>query len=302
MNDTLKEIFNDEFFKSLSSLKLVMHLRLDKGMNGGRKSSAKGASVEFSDFREYIPGDDVRRIDWNVYGRMDKLYIKQFMEEKEATYHIFLDNSKSMNFPIAPESMDKKKSTMALRLCGAFSYMILGQLDRVVVHTITAEEIGRENPVTGRASFQHILRDLSHIEFSGSTNLESSIKRCNVKGRGVSILISDFLDPHGVEGVIKYLTFKKQEVVLIQVLARGEVDFYGEGTVSLIDSETRDEMKITMTGQTIRLYEKQLAQHQENLSRLARKYGCVYQCVVADEPIHKVIFEGFKNTGFLLTK
>lgn len=292
----VKEIFNDEFFKSLSSLKLAMHLRLEKGMNGGRKSSAKGTSVEFSDFREYIPGDDVRRIDWNVYGRMDKLYIKQFMEEKEATYHLFVDNSKSMDFG------EQKKSIMALRLCGAFAYMILGQLDRIVIHAMNVDQIGRDTSLTGRASFQRILQDLSQIQFIGNTNLEASVQKCNIKGRGVSILISDFLDPKGVEGVIKYLTFKKQEIVLIQVLAREEVDFYGEGTVSLIDSETREEMKITMTGQTIQLYEKQLMLHKETIKRLARKYGCVYQSVVSDEQLHKVIFEGFQNTGFLLTK
>lgn len=292
----MSEIFNSDFFKSLTSLKLAMHLRLEKGMSGGRKSSAKGASVEFSDFREYIPGDDVRRIDWNVYGRMDKLYIKQFMEEKEATYHIFLDNSRSMDFGT------EKKSVMALRLAGAFAYMILGQLDRVAIHTITAENIGQHNPVTGRASFQRILQELEQVTFSGNTYLEDSVRRCSIKGRGVSILLSDFLDVHGVEGLIKYLAFQKQEVVLIQILSREEVNFYGEGTINLIDSETREELKITMTRQSIRLYEEQMARHQEQIARIARKYGCVYEQVVSDEPLHKVIFEGFQNTGFLLTK
>lgn len=292
----MSEIFNSDFFKSLTSLKLAMHLRLEKGMSGGRKSSAKGASVEFSDFREYIPGDDVRRIDWNVYGRMDKLYIKQFMEEKEATYHIFLDNSRSMDFGA------EKKSVMALRLAGAFAYMILGQLDRAAIHTVTAENIGRHNPVTGRASFQRILQELEQVTFSGNTYLEDSIRRCSIKGKGVSIILSDFLDVHGVEGLIKYLAFQKQEVVLIQILSREEVDFYGEGTVNLIDSETREELKITMTRQSIRLYEEQMTRYQEQIARAARKYGCVYEQVISDEPLHKVIFEGFQNTGFLLTK
>ncbi|MCI7097947.1 MAG: DUF58 domain-containing protein, partial [Lachnospiraceae bacterium] len=82
----MSELFDEEFFARLNRLKLAMHIRLDRGMSGGRKSSARGSSVEFSDFREYLPGDDIRRIDWNVYGRLDKLYVKQFMEEKEAVY------------------------------------------------------------------------------------------------------------------------------------------------------------------------------------------------------------------------
>ena len=80
----MSDLFDAGFFARLNNIKLAMHMRLEQGQTGGRKSSAKGSSVEFSDFREYLPGDDIRRIDWNVYGRLDKLYVKQFMEEKEA--------------------------------------------------------------------------------------------------------------------------------------------------------------------------------------------------------------------------
>ena len=91
-------VFDQEFFKKLNTLKMNLPMQLNQGMSGIRKSSAKGSSVEFSDFREYMLGDDIRRIDWNAYGRTDKLYIKQFMEEKEGIFQIFLDTSKSMVF------------------------------------------------------------------------------------------------------------------------------------------------------------------------------------------------------------
>ena len=86
-----EKLFDSEFFSKLNTMKMITRMRLNAGMGGQRKSSAKGNSVEFSDFREYIPGDDIRRIDWNVYGRMDKLFIKEFMEEKEGLFHVIVD-------------------------------------------------------------------------------------------------------------------------------------------------------------------------------------------------------------------
>ena len=112
-------IFDNAFFKKLNTLKMSLNMQLSQGMSGVRKSSAKGSSVEFSDFREYMLGDDIRRIDWNAYGRTDKLYIKQFMEEKEGIFRIFIDTSRSMCFGEA------SKSTMALQTAGELSYICL---------------------------------------------------------------------------------------------------------------------------------------------------------------------------------
>lgn len=129
-------VFDKGFFDKLNTLKMSLNMRLNQGMSGIRKSSAKGSSVEFSDFREYMMGDDIRRIDWNAYGRTDKLYIKQFMEEKEGIFQIFIDTSRSMEFGKNP------KSKMALQTAGALSYIILGNLDRVYINEM------RENSIT----------------------------------------------------------------------------------------------------------------------------------------------------------
>ena len=122
-----ERIFDQDFFNKLNNLAIAMNARMSYGMSGGRKSSAKGSSVEFSDYREYIPGDDIRRIDWSAYGRLDRLYIKQFMEEKEGVFQIFVDASKSMAFGEPP------KTRQALQLAGALAYLVLNNLDRVYV-------------------------------------------------------------------------------------------------------------------------------------------------------------------------
>lgn len=287
----MSELFDAAFFSGLNHLKLAMHIRLDKGLSGGRKSSAKGSSVEFSDFREYLPGDDIRRVDWNVYGRLGKLYVKQFMEEKEAFYHIFLDTSASMDFG------EEKKSVMALRLSAVFAWLVLKQLDRVEILTLQNGHLGKTSPVIGRSSFKRLLKELEQVSFEGDTRINEAVKKCSPGGRGVCILISDFLDPYGIDEAIRYLTYKRQEIFLIQVLAREEVEFDGEGTLALDDMETGEQVRVTVTRQTIRAYEEALTAHTQALQRLAKRYGCAYLQVISDEELEKVIFQTLKQKG-----
>lgn len=287
-------IFDTEFFNKLNTLKLSINMRLNKGMSGGRKSSAKGTSVEFSDFREYILGDDVRRIDWNAYGRMDKLFIKQFMEEKEGVFNIFIDTSKSMEFGAV------KKSTRALQLAGALSYIVLNNLDRVYVTKVNEGSLVSGKGITGRSSYKKIMMELEAMKFDGETSLSKAIKSRDITRRGVSIIISDFLDPAGIEEGIKYLLYKKQEIILLQVLAREEVEVDIDGTVNLTDMETGKDLKITVNRQVLDNYNKQLLGLHNTLDSMARKYHMTYISCVSDEPFDKVLFEGFKNTGVLL--
>ena len=287
----MSELSDKEFFQKLNRLKLAMNIRIDKGMSGARKSSAKGSSVEFSDFREYIPGDDIRRIDWNVYGRLDKLFIKQFMEEKEAFYHIFVDSSASMNFG------EKKKSDMALKLAAVFVWLVQKQLDRVEILTLSDGRLDRTSPITGRSSFARMLDELEKVSFGGTTGINEAISRAKINGRGVTIIISDFLDPEGIDEAIKFLIFKRQEVMLLQVLAHEEIEFDEEGTFAIKDMETSDEVRVTMSRQTIKNYQKTLESHNQKIQRLAKKYGCAYMQITSDEDIEKVVFETMKQKG-----
>ncbi|MCD8148060.1 MAG: DUF58 domain-containing protein [Clostridiales bacterium] len=287
----MSEIFDAGFFAKINQLKLAAHIRLDQGQSGARKSSARGSSVEFSDFREYLPGDDIRRIDWNVYGRLDKLYVKQFMEEKEAKYHIFLDSSASMLFG------EEKKSVMGLRLAAVFAWIVLQQLDRVEVLTFRDGRLGRTSPIVGRGSFQRLLRDLEQVEFGGTTGLHEAVRRSSSGGKGISILISDFFEEDGLEEAVRFLAYMRQEVCLIQVLAREEIEFDEEGTLELVDLEQAGSVRVTMSRQSIRMYREALKRYQERLMRLAKRYGCTFLQVVSDEPLEKIVFETLRQKG-----
>lgn len=282
-------VFDKGFFDKLNTLKMSLNMRLSQGMSGVRKSSAKGSSVEFSDFREYMLGDDIRRIDWNAYGRTDKLYIKQFMEEKEGIFQIFIDTSLSMCFG------EKPKSNMALQIAGALAYIVLNNLDRIYINEMKENFLTKGKGVTGTAAFSHVLNELSRISFDGKTTLNKTILSRPVQVGGVSIIISDFLDEGGIEEAMKYLAYRKQTIVLIQVLAKEEIDIDYEGTVNIQDMETGERVKITMSNATIKRYKEQLSDMQTNLQRLARKYGAKYVSIRSDESLVNAMLHGFSG-------
>lgn len=291
-----EKLFDQEFFTKLNNLAIAMNTRMTHGMGGGRKSNAKGTSVEFSDYREYIPGDDIRRIDWGAYGRLDKLYIKRFMEEKEGIFQIFIDTSNSMNFG------EPKKSRIALQLAGALAYLVLNNLDRVYVSEMQESTLTQGKGRAGKQAFRQIMQELEAVEFDGKTNLNKAITSRQYQGSGVSIVISDFFDEKGIEEAVKYLRYKKQQIILIQVLARQEIEIDGDGTVNLLDMETGEEVRLTLNRTTIEQYNQALQDMQNRLKALARKYEMSYIQMIADEPLEKFLFDHVCNQGIIVRK
>lgn len=291
-----EKLFDQSFFTKLNQLAIAMNTHMTHGMGGGRKSNAKGTSVEFSDYREYIPGDDIRRIDWGAYGRLDKLYIKRFMEEKEGIFQIFIDTSNSMSFG------EPKKSRTALQLAGALAYLVLNNLDRVYVSEMQESTLTQGKGRAGKQAFRQIMQELEAVEFDGRTNLNKAIMSRQYQGSGVSIVISDFLDEKGIEEAVKYLRYKKQQVILIQVLARQEVDIEGDGVVNLLDMETGEEIRLSLNRTTIEQYNQALESMTERMSALARKYEMTFIRMIADEPLEKFLFDHVCNQGIIVRK
>ena len=292
-----ENIFDKDFFTKLNKINMALNFRLSNGTQGGRKSKAKGVSVEFSDFREYAPGDDFRRIDWNAYGRLDKLFVKVFMEEREGVFNFFLDKSKSM------DQGDDNKGEMALKIVAALGYITINNLDRIVVSGLEDGNIVDLGSGTGKRTFQKLLRDLNNIEFNGATNLGESIRKRKITGRGVSIVVSDFLNNGGLENLeegLKYLAFKKQQIILIQVLSKEDMEPTIDEEVTLIDSETREEVKITLNYKVIEEYKKTLKNYNENLKNIAKKYGAKVIFVRTDESLEKVILDKFTRNNVVM--
>ena len=288
--------FDKEFFKKLNNISIKLNLKLSKGTQGGRKSKARGTSVEFSGFREYVYGDDFRRVDWNAYGRFEKLFIKLFMEEREGNFNIFIDCSKSMDFG------EFNKGNMALKIAASLSYIAINNLDRVRIGALKEEGTELFNRSMGKESFIKIISGLESLEFSGKTNLKRAILKNNFNNVGMTIIISDFLisdKEKDIEEIVKYLTYKKQQVVFIQVLCEEERNPEFIGTKNVIDSETKEEIKVSITPRVLQLYKAKIKEYEDMLRNIVRKYGGIFIKVNSEEDIEKIILTDFFNHKLL---
>lgn len=271
-------MFNSEFYDMLSRFCLAVNHKSSLNMSGNRKSVQKGISAEFSDFREYMPGDDLRRLDWNVYARLDKMYIREYMEEKESVVSILLDTSESMNYG------QKPKWELASLLGAVMAYLALNNMDRVMIYDM--KNMQRPYNVSGgKNAFPKVLRWLESLEYSGSVDMFAALKQMQRKGPGITVLISDFLqeelldeDNEQYEKMMQYLLYCRQRPVILQTLCGEELHVSMEGTLNLIDMENESKLRITMDARSIGAYENQLQALVSRMKKGVRNGGTYVLC------------------------
>ena len=269
MMEDLKAIFTKEYIAKLERLSIGLTERLGAvGYSGGRKSSAKGSSLEFSDFREYIPGDDLRRVDWNGYGRFDKLYLKLFLEEKQAAVNLFLDTSKSMDFG--------GKIVMAKALAASLAYIAAGGGDRTQIVAFGEKAGAQKLGITKKGQLAETLDFLDGLEPGGGTDYLRAIRERSGLGRGVSIILSDFLSEQAPWDAVKLLQEKKQEVYLLRILTPEEIEPQRGGMVRLVDSETGETRDLELSDHAVSAYKQALRQQESALREFCWQRGAGY--------------------------
>lgn len=286
-----QELFDGDFFKRLANLKLNINVTMSKGMVGSRKSSAKGSSLEFSDFRDYILGDDVRRIDWNAFGRTGRLLVKLFTEELEGRFNILVDGSRSMDFGL------EKKSVSACRIAGALCSIVLNNLDRVYL-TTQPQKGGVVTSIgyTGRQALPALLYQLTDAGFVSDTQMDQMVKAKRFHGRGVAILISDFYLTNDIEDMIRYLSYNKQDVILIHTLAREELNPDMDGAFDLLDSESADKLRVALSENVLAKYDQTLRGFLRHIQEVCKRYRAGYLLAPSDVPVDQLLFDAFSSS------
>ncbi|HHV97767.1 MAG TPA: DUF58 domain-containing protein [Clostridiaceae bacterium] len=282
----MSQLFDSSFMKKIQQLTLNTKFTLDGTHAGNRKSRSKGVSVEFSDYREYVPGDDFRHIDWNAYGRFEKLFIKLFMEEREAPVTIFLDVSKSMDWG------EPNKSIASRRLTAALSYISLSNFDKVSVACF--DEQVRENcrNLRGKFSFHRITNLLENVTYTGSSNIQKAIENFQMQwNRGITVIISDFFSQGSFSQVLKYLKYNKQVIYICHILSPQEIHPEFTESIRLLDSETGEILDITLTPALLSSYSKALKQFEENIKKDCIKWGAYYFNFSSDTTIEEMVKE-----------
>src|ERR1019366_9171421 len=188
-------LLDPQFLARIEQLELVSRKIFLGLMKGERKSKKKGQSVEFADYRNYVKGDDLRHLDWNLYARLDRLFIRLFQEEEDLHFYVLIDNSLSMDFG------SPSKLHYARQVAAALAFIGLVNMDRVVISVFNDRLVQSLPAVRGRRSLWRVLDFLQKIEAAGSSNLRESLKTFTMKssGKGIVVLLSDMMDKAGYE-------------------------------------------------------------------------------------------------------
>ena len=228
-------MLTDRFLSRLDTLSLAMRGRAQGGAGGSRRSRQTGSSAEFSDYREYIPGDDIRRLDWNAYARFDRLFLKLFMEEQESLVTVLLDASASM----------EAKWASARSAAEAVGYLALTGGDRLSVQVLKNGRALRSPQLAGRAAFPRLTGFLDACAPDGTEGtLTEAVKHTEGLKKGLCFLITDGYTEDALKEALDYLRYMKQETAVIQTLSGGELRPEMEGALRLTDSESGEKIDL----------------------------------------------------------
>jgi uncharacterized protein (DUF58 family) len=294
-NDLDTTVFDEAFLRQLERLLLLMRSPVRGGLKGGRRSVKRGQSVEFADYREYALGDDLRQLDWNVYARLEKLFVKLFIEEEDVTVTLLLDASASM------ASGQPEKLLFAKRAAAALGYIALASEDRVTISVMAGRASRRRSGLRGSGRVFRLLSDLSAVEpASGPTDLVVAARHAaaQLTGRGVVVLLSDLLDP-AADRVIRELAATGSELVILHVLSPDELDPALEGDLRLVDAETGESVDVTADLGTLDAYKTRLAAWKQGFADLAARRRASYVDLSSDTNLAELMFAELRRRRVL---
>ncbi len=257
-------LLDPQLLARLEQLELVSRKIFLGRMKGERRSKRKGQSVEFADYRNYVIGDDLRFLDWNLFARLDRLFIRLFMEEEDLHFYVLLDNSLSMDFGTPT------KLHYAKQIAAALGFIGLVNLDRVVIEAFN-DRLTQTSPVLrGRRSLWRLFDFLNKIEPAGSSDLRQALRTFSLKssGKGIVVVLSDFMDKGGYEDALRYLIARQMDVYVIQILSQEEIEPDIAGDLKLVDVEDEDTAEITVSGPLLKRYKQNLEAYRGGLARL----------------------------------
>lgn len=296
-------LFDSEFLKKLEQLTLLSR-RLHQGQNRAeRRSRQLGASLEFADYRNYSFGDDLRKIDWNVFGRLDRLFVKLYEEEQDLHVHLLVDASASMHWQPEQDAAPLTKFDQARRIAGSLAYIALSNLDRVNIHFLHGGQVHDLGLVRGRSQFHKILSFLREAPAAegGETSLERSCRTFaqRQKRRGLAFLLSDLFDADGFAKSLALLQHQRFEVEVLQVLEPAELDPGLQGDLRLTDAESGRHLDLTAQPALVEKYRVEIERYCEEVRTFCRKRGLGYVRLTTDQPFEDLVLRFLRDERML---
>jgi uncharacterized protein (DUF58 family) len=288
-------LLDSQMLARLEQLELVSRKLFLGRMKGERRSPRKGQSSEFADFRPYTVGDDLRFLDWNLFARLDRLFLRLFLEEEDLHISLLIDASLSMDFGSPTKLHYARQVAAALGFVG-----LVGQ-DRVVVQVLGEGPPRASAPLRGRSSLWRLLDFLNGVVPAGRGALGPSLRTFSLRssGRGVVVLLSDLMDKGGYEEGLRYLVARQMDVYVLQILSPEEMDPDVSGDVKLVDVEDQDEAELTVSPALVERYKKALAAYRAQVQDFCNRRGIGYLFTTTQTPFDRLVLHYFRQRGLL---
>ncbi len=291
-----KSVISEEFLQQIETLQMLIKNNVAGLFGGNHQSKTYGSSCEFADYRDYVAGDDVTKIDWNAYARFDKLYLKLFLDERQMHTRIYIDGSRSMEYG------GSKKAEQAIKLAAAFAYLSVCEMDKVSIYVMKDKQLIEViGGMVGKEAYMTSIQKLNEITFDGDCRISDCIVPSNVGyGDGLSLILSDFLTENDYESAIDVLASKKRDIFCMQILSKEEVEPVIRGKVHFFDSENvENTYRKNIDREIARAYRRALEYSVNRIQDYAHARGAAYMQVLATENLTKIFLEKLINTGVL---
>jgi uncharacterized protein (DUF58 family) len=294
MNDT-QSAFDSEFLKKLEYLYIVSKKIFAGRIKAERRSTRRGVSVEFADYRNYTPGDDFRYIDWNAFARLDELLLKLYEEREDLHIYFLVDASQSMTYGELP------KLIYAKRVAAALAYIGLSNLDRIGITAFNTTDINRLPTERGKGKIFTVLNFLDQINGTGETDMEHAFRNFvhMTKRRGLVVVISDLFDPKGFTAGLNMLKFQKHDLFVIHIIDEKEAEPNLLGDYHLVDVETDQLRPVTINENHIKRYKALFNKYCDDLDRYCTQREISLVRTMTKAPFEELILRIFRMGGFV---
>lgn len=309
---SIDDLLTPELASRLGQLDITSRKVFSGKLKGERRSKRRGESVEFADHRPYVVGDDLRHIDWNIFGRLDRLFLKLFLEEEDLSLHIVIDCSLSM------DAGEPHKFLFAQRLAASLAYIGLVNLNRVAISAIgerapmtvdgadganepTQGLVSSMRDMRGKRRLQDLAAYLCTLEPSGGTKFTDACKRIAItrRGRGVMVVLSDFFVKEGYETGLRLLKGHGYDLFALQIVSPQEVEPTLGGDLRLKDLEDGDTAEVTITAPLLKKYKQIFTAYSNRLHEFCAQRDIVHMTVKSDTAVDQFVLEYLRRRGLL---
>jgi uncharacterized protein (DUF58 family) len=289
------DLFDDEFQRKIEYLAIVSRRVFAGRMRAERRTRKTGSGIEFADHRDYVPGDDFRYLDWNVYQRFGRLLLRLFEEEEDLSIYLILDASSSMGFG------RNKKIVYGKRLVAALAYIGLSNLDRVAIVTTTDRVLARMPSTRGKQRIFRVFEFLRETHADGTTDLGQALKVfvSQHKRRGLAVLVTDLYDPAGFESGINTLRYNKFEPFVLHLVDPTDASPPLRGDVRIYDCETGEEREVTVTQRVLQKYREAYEQYLKDVQGFCTKKQVSYVQADINVPFEEMVLRFLRRGGIV---